>query len=273
MSKLLLVLTGAAVLGLGGFAVWWPPADAAGAVWTVDRGTLVATLVEPGTLRAARSASYRSPVAGREAEIDPPRAGGRAGGAPATCSCAATLERGTAEAVDAVHEAELALQVAELELLEATAGLESTVDGEGSLTVEEARTNLALAERRVDRLRREVRNLEPLLDRGFITGDELARSRDGLETAEADLAIAGRRASVLAEQTHPVATRRAELQLARSARSGRRWSGGWRRRAAGWRSWAPSSTAARSRRTAPAWWSTSSSWPRRRAARSGSATG
>ena len=117
-------------------------------------------------------------------------------------------------AMDAVQDAQLALQVAELELLEATAGLESTVEGEGSLTLEESRTTLALAERRVERRRREVESLEPLLDQGFITGDELERSRDGLETALADLASARRRARVLVEQTHPVATRRAELQLA-----------------------------------------------------------
>ena len=114
----------------------------------------------------------------------------------------------------ACRTSKFARQVAELELLEATAGLASTVDGEGSLTIEESRTGLALAERRVARLRREVANLEPLLDQGFITGDELDRAQDELETAAADLAIARRRAAVLIEQTHPLNLRRAELQLA-----------------------------------------------------------
>ena len=124
--------------------------------------------------------------------------------------------------MDAVQDVEFARQVAELELLEATAGLESAVEGEGLLTLEESRTGLALTEKRVARLRREVANLEPLLDKGFITGDELDRSRAELETAEADLAIARRRASILEEQTHPVRRRRAELQLAqkRAAREG-----------------------------------------------------
>ena len=182
----------------------------------MDRGELVVVLTEPGTLRAARAETYRSPVAGREAEIvELVREGLRVGPGDLLVRLETRdLEAERRQAVDAVDEAELALQVAELELLEATAGLESTVDGEGSLTVEEARTNLALAERRVQRLRREVRNLEPLLEQGFITGDELESSRDGLETAEANLVIARRRAGVLVEQTHPVATRRAELRLA-----------------------------------------------------------
>ena len=215
VRNLSLLLVGIAALG-GGFAVWRAPTGATDAAWTVDRGELVVTLTEPGTLRAARSDSYRSPVAGREAEIvHLAQEGLRVGPGDLLVRLETRdLQAERRQATDAVDEAEIALQVAELELLEATAGLESTVDGEGSLTVEEARTNLALAERRVERLRREVRNLEPLLEQGFITGDELERSRDGLETAEANLVIARRRASVLVEQTHPVATRRAELRLA-----------------------------------------------------------
>ena len=113
------------------------------------------------------------------------------------------LEADLQRAVDGVHDVEFARQVAELELLEATAALESTVDGEGSLTLEESRTGLALTEKKAARLRREVANLEPLLDRGFITGDELDRAQSELETAEADLAIARRRARVLVEADTP----------------------------------------------------------------------
>ena len=58
-----------------------------------------------------------------------------------------------------------------------------------------------------------------MLDQGFITGDELERSEAELEAAEADLAIARRRASVLVEQTHPLNQRRAELQLGSEARA------------------------------------------------------
>ena len=216
--KVALLGVGLAILGATAlFVVRSPsPVTADTVVWTVERGSLVAVLSEPGTLRAVRSVSYRSPVSGREAEIvHLVPEGLRVGQGDLIVRLETRgLEAELRQAVDNVHDAELALQVAELELLEATAGLESAVDGEGSLTIEESRTNLGLAERRVERLRREVESLEPLLEQGFITGDELERSRDELETAEADLAIARRRASVLVEQTHPVATRRAELQLA-----------------------------------------------------------
>lgn len=215
--KLAWVVTSVALLGAAGLlAVRGWPAGNADTAWTVERGPLVAVLSEPGTLRAVRSTSYRSPVNGREAEIvHLVPEGLRVGEGDLLVRLETRdLDAELRQAVDSVHEAELAVQVAELELLEATAGLESTVDGEGSLTVEESRTNLELAERRVQRLRREVESLEPLLEQGFITGDELERSRDDLETAEAELAIARRRASVLVEQTHPVAKRRAELQLA-----------------------------------------------------------
>ncbi len=215
--KLTWFVTSIALLGATGLLAvrGWPAANADTA-WTVERGPLVAVLSEPGTLRAGRSISYRSPVNGREAEIvHLVPEGLRVGEGDLLVRLETRdLDAELRQAVDRVHEAELAVQVAELELLEATAGLESTVDGEGSLTVEESRTNLSLAERRVQRLRREVDSLEPLLEQGFITGDELERSRDDLETAEAELAIARRRARVLVEQTHPVATRRAELQLA-----------------------------------------------------------
>ena len=215
--KIAFAVAGVSALGVAGlFVLWDAPAGAAGAAWTVERGDLVATLVETGTLRADRSTSYRSPLNGREAEIIHLASEGLRVGQGDLIVRLETrdLDAERRQAVDAVQEGELALQVAELELLEATAGLESAVHGEGSLTVEESRTNLGLAERRVERLRREVENLEPLLERGFITGDELERSRDELETAAADLAIARRRANVLVEQTYPVATRRAELQLA-----------------------------------------------------------
>ena len=216
--RLLFVIIGLALLGATGLlAVRGRPAANANTVWTVERGPLVVVLTEPGTLRAARSTSYRSPVNGREAEIVHLVPEGLHVGDGDLLVRLETrdLDAELRQAVDSVHEAELAVRVADLELLEATAGLESTVDGEG------------LAHRRGEPHQpgaggtsgfsgcaAEVESLEPLLEQGFITGDELERSRDDLETAEAELAIARRRASVLVEQTHPVATRRAELQLA-----------------------------------------------------------
>ena len=192
-----------------------PAADPA-FTWVLDRGDVVTDLVAPGTLRAARSLTYRSPVNGRELEVVHLVAEGSHVTEGDLLARLETreLEADLRQAESNVQDVALARQVADLELLEATAALESTRDGEAAITLEESRTNLTLNEKRVDRLRREVRNLEPLLDRGFITGEELARSQSELEGAEAELAIARRRARVLVEQTHPVGQRRAELQLA-----------------------------------------------------------
>ena len=205
-----------AVCAAGVAAVWGPRGDAPGLMWAVDRGNLVVELIAPGTLRAAGSVTYRSPVNGRELEIVrlvPEGTRVEAGDLIARLETR-DLEADLRQARDSVSDVEFARQVADLELLEATAEHESMVDGEGALTLEESRTSLTLTEKKVERLRREVANLEPLLDQGFITRDELERSAAELETAEADLWIARRRANVLLEQTHPLNNRRAELLLA-----------------------------------------------------------
>ena len=179
-------------------------------------GTSSPTSSSPGPFGAAGAITYRSPVNGRELEIihlAPEGLRVQAGDLIARLETR-DLEADLQQAVDSVHDVEFARQVAELELLEATAGYDSAIDGEGALTLEESRASLALTEKKVGRLRREVQNLEPLLEQGFITGDELERSQAELEAAEADLAIARRRASLLVEQTHPLNQRRAELQLA-----------------------------------------------------------
>ncbi|MCY4662181.1 MAG: efflux RND transporter periplasmic adaptor subunit [Acidobacteria bacterium] len=192
------------------------PGDDPAFTWVVDRGDLVSELVEPGTLRAVRSLTYRSPVNGRELEIVQLAEEGVHVDEGDVLARLETrdLEADLRQAESNVQDVALARQVADLELLEATAELASTRDGEGALTLEESRANLTLTEKKVDRLQREVRNLEPLLERGFITGEELERSQAELEAAEAELTIARRRAKVLLEQTHPVGQRRAELQLA-----------------------------------------------------------
>ena len=205
-----------ALCALGLLAVRTPLADAPIVTWTVDRGDVVTDLVAPGTLRAARSLTYRSPVNGRELEIVHLALEGLhvAEGDLLARLETRDLEADLRQAENSVHDVAFARQVADLELLEATASYNSTVDGEDALTLEESRTNLALTEKKVDRLRREVQNLEPLLDQGFITGDELERSQSELESVEAELTLARRRASVLSEQTYPLNQRRAELQLA-----------------------------------------------------------
>ncbi len=182
----------------------------------VMRGDLTATLTTTGVLRPLQSVTYRSPVAGREIEIIelvPEGSRVRAGDVVIrleTAEVFAELERARAEHA----QAELDLEVAEGEWADAQAALKSITEGDGALTVEEARARLQAAERQRDRLQRDFALMAPLLERGFITRDELDRIRDDLDQAEAEWALARRRTGVVVELNYPRETRRAELQLA-----------------------------------------------------------
>ena len=82
------------------------------------------------------------------------------------------------------------------------------------MSVDEVRTRLQLAQTRVERLRHEQDALKPLLDKGFITREELRKTSDELEQAEEELTLARRKVDILVEQTHPRDRQRAQLQLA-----------------------------------------------------------
>jgi hypothetical protein len=66
----------------------------------------------------------------------------------------------------------------------------------------------------VDRLRQEYEQLTPLIEKGFITREELKKTADELEQSEEELALVRKRASVMTELTHPRDRQRAQLQLA-----------------------------------------------------------
>ena len=96
--------------------------------WTVDRGDVVADLVEPGTLRAAGSNIVS--VAGQRPRVgDHPSGSGGVARAVRAILIARLetrdLQADLQQAVDSVHDVEFARQVADLELLEATAGYDS----------------------------------------------------------------------------------------------------------------------------------------------------
>ena len=203
------------VLLVGARVVLRPSVDTTLTV-VVRRDTLTARLTEPGTLRPAQSLVYRSPLNGREAEITFLVPEGTLVGEGDLLVRLETseLEDDLARAVKARRRADVELQVAELERLDAAAAVDSSEGGAGALSVEETRTNRQLAERNVARLRSEYASLVPLLEEGFITREELERSRFELETAEAELELVRRRADVFVEQTHPLNQRRSELQLA-----------------------------------------------------------
>lgn len=213
----LLVALAAAALAL----VWWwrsPAADQA-LTATVTRGELVATLTSSGTLKPIQSITYRSPIPGRDIEIrELAPEGSKVNEGDLLARLDTTdLEVELARIRQELRQAQMDLQVADGEWDEAAAEVKAVTEGEGALTVEEARTTLMRAEKKAARLREEYANLRPLLDKGFITRDELARTSDQLEQAEDELGLARKRTDIVVQLSHPREQKRAALQLAQKA--------------------------------------------------------
>lgn len=190
--------------------------EAGGVTVEVRRGELTSRIVTTGVLKPFQSITYRSPLAGRETEITFLVAEGTHvnEGDILVRLNAVPLERELERAKQDQRQAEVELQVAEIERQEAQSAIDSLSEGEAALTREEARTRLTLAERRVQRLKEELETLTPLMEKGFITREELRKTSDELERAEEDLALARRRTDILVERTYPQDRRKAQLQLA-----------------------------------------------------------
>ena len=206
----------AASLAFGGATLWRRAGIDAALTAPVRRGTLSARLTVSGTLRPVQSITYRSPLGGREAEIVslvPEGTRVNEGDLIARLDTS-ELRRELEHAVQEERQARVDLQVAEMDRAEGQAAIESLAEGEGALTIDEAKTRLDLAQRKVSRLREEFDQMKPLLDKGFITREELRRTEDDLEQSEKDLILLKRKADVLIEQTHPRDRQRAALQLA-----------------------------------------------------------
>ena len=183
---------------------------------TARKGTLAPKLTASGVLRPAQSITYRSPLGGRETEITFLVAEGTHVGEGVLIARLDTTElhRELERARQDRRQAQVDLQVAEIERQEGQTAIDSLTEGEGALSVEETKTRLQLAERKVARLEEELKTLTPLLEKGFITREELRKTADELEQATEDLALARRRADILIERTRPRDKQRAELQLA-----------------------------------------------------------
>jgi HlyD family secretion protein len=183
---------------------------------TVVRGPLSARLIVGGVLKPVQSITYRSPLGSREAELTFLVAEGtRVGEGDLLARLDTTdLRQEVERATQELRQAQVDLQVAEIDRQQARSAIESLAEGEGALAVAEARTRLQAAEANVDRLRAESEALSPLLERGFITREELRRTVEALEQAEEELVLARRRADVFIGQTHPQERQRAELMLA-----------------------------------------------------------
>jgi multidrug resistance efflux pump len=192
-----------------------PPVDRALTV-VVRRGDLVAQVRAAGTLRPASSITYRSPLAGREAEITQLAPEGvlvNEGDLVARLDTT-ELEADLLRAVQDARQAEVELRVVEGERQDVIGQIDSLNEGEGALGIAETQAALKRSERNVERLRQEYEGLKPLLDKGFVTRDEFQRSAAELEQAEAELALARRKADVQISRTRPREEQRARLQLA-----------------------------------------------------------
>jgi multidrug efflux pump subunit AcrA (membrane-fusion protein) len=214
------VALAALAVGVAGLALWGRSTfDDRALSAVVVRGTLSARLVAGGVLRPVESISYRSPLGGRDTEVTFLVAEGtRVGEGDLIARLDTTeLQLEVERATQELRQAQVDLQVAEIDRQQARAAMESLSEGEGALVLDEARTRLQGAKAKVDRLRVEADALKPLLDRGFITREELRKTVGELEQAEEDLALARRRADVLIGQTHPQDRQRAELTVAQKA--------------------------------------------------------
>jgi multidrug resistance efflux pump len=200
--------------------VFWVRAGADdGMVVEVSRGELTARLTSSGTLKPIQSITYRSPVPGRDVEIrDLAPEGSRVQAGDVLVRLDTTdLEIELARVRQEHRQVQMDLQVAEGEWDEAGAEVKAVTEGEGALSVEEARSTLQRAQKKAERLRQEYAKLRPLLDKGFITREELARTEEALEEAEEELILSRRRTDVIVQLSHPREQKRAALALAQKA--------------------------------------------------------
>jgi multidrug resistance efflux pump len=182
----------------------------------VRKGDLVVSLAATGMLKPAQAISYRSPLAGREAEITwlVPEGTLVNEGDILVRIDTTEIQRELERAVQDSRQALVDSQVADVERQEGVATIDALTKGEGALGVEEARSALKRAEKKASRLREDYEGLKPLFDKGFITREELERAGFELEQAEADLELARRKSDVYIDRTHPRERQRAQLQLA-----------------------------------------------------------
>jgi HlyD family secretion protein len=182
----------------------------------VSKGTLSARITASGVLRPLESLTYRSPLGGREAEIVflAPE-GTRVNEGDLLVRLDTTeLQRELEHGIQEVRQAQVDLQVADIDRQESQASLDSLSVGEGAISVDEAKAKLQAAQKRAARLKEEYQTLKTLMDKGFITREELRKTADELEQADEELALAKRRSDLFIERTHPQDKKRAELQLA-----------------------------------------------------------
>lgn len=211
-----IVITAIAVVLIAVVALWSRTDVSSTLSAVATRGPLTVVLTTAGTLKPTESLTYRSPVIGRELEIAalaPEGSRVKAGDLLIRLN-ANELQRDADRARQELRQLQLDLQLAHGERQDAEGLVQSVTEGEGVLAVEEARTRLQLAQLKAERLRSEFEEYKPLMQKGFITREELARTESEATQATEELALARRRADVVERLAHPREKQRAALQLA-----------------------------------------------------------
>ena len=209
-------LAGGVVLVAIVAAVFWNRSSADPLTAVVTRGSLVATLTEAGTLRPAEVVTYRLRVPGKELEILWLAAEGSSikKGDPLIKFDTTELEADLQRARQAQRQAQLEVQVAEGESKAATAAVAGFSSGKDRLEEEEARLAVRMAELKAQRLKKDYDTLAPLVEKGYVTRDELERAGLDVEQAEGALVIARKRLALISDQTVPQQQQRATVELA-----------------------------------------------------------
>lgn len=197
----------------------------------VRQGPFRVAVVETGTLEALRSVTYASQIQSNQAKIVALAPEGKLveeddllilfDAAPFEEEIRknqALLAQAEADLLQAGEDLKLQelqnseeLQAARLRTVEADLELKDVQQGKGQLKEEEAEAAVANAERELDDAARQLEDLRPLLDEGFITRTELERAEQARERAAEELVLARRRRDALLNFGRPL-----ELSQARS---------------------------------------------------------
>ena len=208
--------------------------DAAIPVAVAERGNLDVTIVEPGTLAAARSVTIASEIRSNRAKIvslttdgtwvkpgdvvvsfDPtPFEEERDKVAAELADAEATSSRAEQERKLAIAKAEEARESARHAQKIAALNLESYEKGNGALSVREAEVRAADSGAELERARRDLADLEQMFQKGFVSQAELARQRSRVSDIERQSHLQSDRLKAAREVIFPRDLERAKSELA-----------------------------------------------------------
>lgn len=210
----------------------WPTA-------TARQGDFIETLTETGTLTASRMLVYSASALGVQAkilELAPEGSSIAAGDVLIRFDATAlelTLQKENAALGQAEAEivrtredlrierlrAESEMEAARQDLTFAEQDLTNEIEGRGKLQVAEAQAAAAEAQREVDRARRGLDDITPMLAEGFATRAEVERAEQALKRAEEVQRVAGLKLESLTRYERPTSIQksRAEMHAARQS--------------------------------------------------------